>query len=78
MACAVCSSLNQAEFAGELTLHFSSSTLVTKPSVLTYPMISVCLDCGAARFTASEAELREMREGNAPGPNRRWQFDPAS
>jgi hypothetical protein len=66
MACAVCSSLNEAEFAGELTLHFPSSTLVTKPSVLTYPMISVCLDCGGARFSTSHANLRELREGIAP------------
>jgi hypothetical protein len=40
MACAVCSSLNESEFAGELMLHFPSPTLVTKPSVLTFPMIS--------------------------------------
>ena len=61
MACAVCSSLNEAEFAGELMLHFSSPTLVTKPSVLTFPMISVCLDCGGARFNTSVEELRLLR-----------------
>ena len=61
MACAVCSSLNESEFAGELMLHFSSPTPVNKPSVLTYPMILVCLDCGGARFETPVEDLRLLR-----------------
>jgi hypothetical protein len=61
MACAVCSSLNEAEFAGEIALHFSSPTLVNKPSALTYPMLSVCLDCGGARFKTPVEDLRMLR-----------------
>jgi hypothetical protein len=61
MACAVCSSLNEAEFAGELMLHFPSATLITKPGVLTFPMISVCLDCGGARFNTPFEDLRLLR-----------------
>ena len=61
MSCAVCSSLNEAEFAGELMLHFPSPTLVTTPGVLTFPTIAVCLDCGGARFNTSAEELQLLR-----------------
>jgi hypothetical protein len=66
MPCDLCSSMNLAEFAGELTLHFPGSTLVTKPRALMYPMISVCMDCGASRFTMYDADLQELRDGIAP------------
>jgi hypothetical protein len=66
MSCPSCASLNQAEFAGELMLHFSGPTPADKPSVLTFPKILVCMDCGASRFSTSDADLRELREGMAP------------
>ncbi len=66
MSCPSCASLNQAEFAGELMLHFSSPTLANKPSVLTFRKILVGMACGASRFSASDADLRELREGMAP------------
>jgi len=48
MACARCSSLNEAEFTGEVTLHFFSPTRATMLGVSTFPVVLVCLDCGAA------------------------------
>jgi hypothetical protein len=65
MACARCSSVCEAEFAGELMLHFPSPRLVTKRGVLTYPMILVCLNCGAYRFNTPTEELPLLREGAA-------------
>jgi hypothetical protein len=61
MSCARCSSLNEVEFTGEVTLHVCSSTS-TKLGVLTFPVVLVCLDCGAARFNTPTKELWLLRE----------------
>jgi len=66
MSCPRCSSLNEAEFTGEVTLHFSSPTRGTGPGVLTFPVVLVCLDCGAARFNTPTKELWLLREGAGP------------
>jgi hypothetical protein len=69
MACARCSSLYEAEFSGEIMLHFVQSsparTLDPNPGVLTFSMISVCLDCGASRFNMPTEELWLLRESAA-------------
>jgi hypothetical protein len=66
MSCKLCSSSNETEFAAEIMIHFSACRHLENPGVLTFPRISVCLDCGATWFTIPETELRLVREGNAP------------
>jgi hypothetical protein len=66
MACAQCSSTNETEFTTEMMIHFPGAMVVAKPGVLACPKVVLCVDCGAARFTTSDADLRELREGIAP------------
>ena len=68
MACAVCSSQNEAEFPTEMMIHFSGSDSLDNPGVLVFPTISVCLDCGAARFNLPTKELRTLREAATRSP----------
>ena len=65
MACPVCSSPNQAEFPTEMMIHVSDSNHHNNPGVMAFPVVLVCLDCGASRFKMPTKELRVLREGNA-------------
>jgi len=65
MSCARCSSPNEAEFTAEMMIHFSGPSHVGNPGVLVFPMVLVCLDCGASRFNTPTKELRSLREGYA-------------
>ena len=65
MYCASCQSNNQAKFFAEMMIHFSGLRHIENRGVLAFPQVLVCLDCGFARFTTSETELHELREGIA-------------
>ena len=67
MSCAVCTSVNEAEFNAEMMIHFSGIRHIDTPGVLAFPKVSVCLDCGFSRFTTPEPELRILAKGSA-GP----------
>jgi len=66
MSCELCSSENVAEFSAETMVQFSGRRHLKNPGVLTFSNFFVCLDCGSTRFTIAEAELKLLREGNAP------------
>jgi hypothetical protein len=66
MSCRECSSKNEAKFTSEMMIHFSGRKHLENPGVLTFSEMLVCLDCGSTRFTIAEAELKLLREGNAP------------
>jgi hypothetical protein len=65
MSCAICTSVNQAEFTAEMMIHFKGIKHLANHGVLAFPKVSVCLDCGSSVFTTSETELRALREGIA-------------
>ena len=65
MACRSCGSANQTEFTAEIDIHFSGLRNLNKPTVLVFPKLVVCLDCGFTQFTLPETELRLLREGVA-------------
>lgn len=60
MACARCASENQMGFAGEINLHFPGLNGINKPSVLLFPQVLVCLDCGIAEFPVPQKELLRL------------------
>ena len=66
MSCPSCASLNQAEFATEMMIHSSGNANAVNPSVLAFPKVSICLDCGASQFSTPDAELRMLRERMRP------------
>jgi hypothetical protein len=66
MSCKLCSSTNEAGFTAEMMIHFSGRKHLENPGVLTVSELLVCLDCGSTRFRIADAELKLLREGNAP------------
>ena len=60
-----CGSGNQAEFSAEINIHFSGLKNLDKPSVLVFPKLLVCLDCGLSQFTLPETELCLLEKGAA-------------
>jgi hypothetical protein len=65
MSCRSCSSNNQTEFGSEIIIHFSGLKNLDKPTIMVFPKIMVCLDCGVTEFTIPEAELCLLGERDA-------------
>lgn len=61
--CTSCRSENQKTFTSEIAIHFPGLAGLSKPIVWVFPKISVCLDCGVARFVVPETELEVLRTG---------------
>ena len=60
MRCRRCSSDKLSKFSAEMNVHFPGLEGLTKPSVLLYPEIVVCLACGFAEFSVTDAELSKL------------------
>jgi len=60
MSCIACQSVKQQEFPAEINIHFPGWKGLDKPTVWLFPRVSVCLDCGFARFTLGGADLRRL------------------
>jgi len=56
--CRACGSDKQAEFTGEIALHFPGTANLDKPHLLVFPQILVCLNCGSAEFIVPESQLQ--------------------
>lgn len=65
--CPICQSSNRREFPAEVNIHLPGVEGLTKPTVLAFPLIAVCLDCGVAQFTVAEAELERLAERDFGG-----------
>jgi hypothetical protein len=61
--CESCRSENQKAFTAEIAIHFPGLKGLNKPTVLVCPQITVCMDCGVARFALPEKELQVLRTG---------------
>ena len=61
----LCASGNQAEFRGEMILHFRGLKNLDKSGVLLFPNLQVCLDCGFSRFRTTETELALLAGGTS-------------
>lgn len=65
MPCKSCASDNAKKFTAQINIHFPGYEGLVKPTVLVFPEVVVCLDCGFAEFTISEAELDRLEKGDA-------------
>ena len=54
---------NRQQFSSEICIHFPGVENLTKPAVFAFPLLSVCLECGATEFKIGESELLELRKG---------------
>ena len=53
--CKSCDSENLGRFRGEIGIHFPGLENIDVPTVFVFPELVVCLACGDAHFTVSEA-----------------------
>lgn len=60
MPCKSCQSHNQSPFRGEVNIHFPGIVDLDMRSVLVFPELVVCLDCGFTEFSIPEAELYQL------------------
>jgi hypothetical protein len=67
MSCMLCASGKEAEFNGEINIHFPGLKNLDKPTVWVFPKILVCLDCGFSRFTVPQTELALLARGTGTG-----------
>jgi hypothetical protein len=61
VACSSCRSDAVKVFASEINIHLQTIENATK-SILTFPKLLICLDCGLADFLLAEEELRSLRD----------------
>jgi hypothetical protein len=61
MSCKSCGSHNQSKFNAEMNLHFPGWEGLERPTVLVFPEVVVCLDCGFAEFSILESEFRRLK-----------------
>lgn len=62
MRCRSCTSENQRKFTSEIAVHFSGLKNLDKPTVLVFPTLLVCVDCGFTEFSIPETELRLLEK----------------
>ena len=62
MSCRSCASNSQKEFGSEIIIHFSGLKNLDEPTVMVFPKITVCLDCGLTEFFVPEEGLRRLGE----------------
>ena len=62
MSCRSCQSENRAAFPSEINIHFPGRENLDKPTVLAFPELMVCLDCGFVEFLLEKDKLYELTE----------------
>jgi hypothetical protein len=58
-----CACENYREFNGEFAIQLPGTKGLQTPTVLVFPKVRVCLDCGHADFTVPETELSVLVTG---------------
>jgi hypothetical protein len=58
MACKRCDSGEQKTFNSEIAIHHAARIGLALPTVLVFPKLLVCLQCGFTEFTVPENELQ--------------------
>ena len=67
MACRSCQSENQRSFGGEINIRLSRREGIRMPTVMVFPKLVVCLECGFTEFVVEKEELRRLAEGSEEG-----------
>ena len=66
MPCSACDSENLRQFGSEIALHVEEAISdLTKPHVLVFPKITICMDCGHMYGQLKEDDLPLLRHEKA-------------
>ena len=65
MSCRSCTSEKQKEFGSEISIHFPGLKGLDKGTVLVFPRLVVCTNCGFTEFIIPDAELHRLKEPDA-------------
>jgi hypothetical protein len=65
MSCQSCGSVRNRLFNGEVAIHFPGFDGLNNPIVWVFPNLTVCLDCGQAKFNIPGRELQILMTGCA-------------
>jgi hypothetical protein len=68
MPCPLCSSGELTELSSEIMLHLSGLANINFPTVLTFPKLVICLDCGFTSLTIPRTESLKLRQTIAVNP----------
>lgn len=60
MPCKSCGSTNQSKYTAEMNLHFPGYAGLEEPTVLIFPEVMICIDCGFSEFSVAKPELRKL------------------
>jgi hypothetical protein len=65
MPCKSCHSDNQTLYPSEICIHFPGELeALSKPHVMVFPQLLICLNCGFTECSVPENELRSLAEGS--------------
>jgi hypothetical protein len=60
MICTHCLSAHERELYAEINIHSQGLDNIDDPGLLVFPTITVCLDCGLARFVVPQCDLPRL------------------
>jgi hypothetical protein len=63
--CKSCGSNNRSKFNGEIAIHWPRLKNIDKPIVWVFTEIVACLDCGIVEFAVPEAQIPQLKKGDA-------------
>jgi hypothetical protein len=66
MACLLCGSTNETEFASEMVLHLGGLANIDNPGLLVFSKLVTCMDCGIVRFNVPKTDLASLAAGSPP------------
>jgi hypothetical protein len=65
MACKSCHSVNQKAYPSEINIHPPHSLQnLDKPTLMAFPTLLICLNCGYTEFALAERERLELLRNN--------------
>jgi hypothetical protein len=73
MRCRFCKSANIRVFAAEMNIHFTGIENLRTPTVMVFPPVAICLECGSGNFLLQGEPLKKIRDRSlAQGLRTAW------
>jgi hypothetical protein len=66
VSCTSCGSDNVEAFESEIIIHYKALKDIKKSPVVVYENVSVCLNCGNAKFTVPQTRLSLLAKDSKP------------